>query len=239
MLTRDGVPVLSHDPWVHKTLCTRVDGVEVGQALIRDIDFADLIENYRCGGVTDAEFPDVTPVAEPIMGLDEFLEVLAPAPDLIVYLDLKVEEQLTAPPQDYAVAISRRWERHGMTNPLYVELPDAQTLAAFRRSATIAFTSVVSYPPFYAGENWTKVGLTAAAKTRMKSETPSLVGEGANADAVASPTQVMTRRAIEILRAAGRQAIVFAPKGRESLDDFCRKGAAILITDEPHLGPCD
>jgi glycerophosphoryl diester phosphodiesterase len=53
-VTKDGVPVLSHDPYVETRKCRHRDGTPYGagdQVLIKDVTFADLQGKYVCDGV--------------------------------------------------------------------------------------------------------------------------------------------------------------------------------------------
>jgi glycerophosphoryl diester phosphodiesterase len=80
VLTRDLVPVLSHDPWLHATLCTRTDGTplpERPRTLIRDLTLEELQRNFRCGGVRDPANPDALVLAETHMTFQEMLEAAA------------------------------------------------------------------------------------------------------------------------------------------------------------------
>ena len=47
VLTKDGHPVLSHDPWVHETLCQTAAGDPIGERiLIRDLTLAELQSQF-------------------------------------------------------------------------------------------------------------------------------------------------------------------------------------------------
>ena len=65
-LTKDGVPVLSHDPWINQNLCAWVDGSAIPYTLIKDVMYDDLKKNYRCGGKVDPDFPNAELKVEPL-----------------------------------------------------------------------------------------------------------------------------------------------------------------------------
>ena len=133
VLTKDGHPVLSHDPWVHTTLCGRTSGESIGdRILIRDLTLAELQTQFICGGIPDKDFPQVTPKAEIIMTLDEVLEAVKSAPEMVLYLDVKIDGDLTASAEAYAVAISKCLEANRLPNRLYIEGPSAESLSAYR-----------------------------------------------------------------------------------------------------------
>ena len=108
VLTKDGIPVLSHDPWVHNTLCKTASGEPIrARILIRDLTLAELQSQYPCGGVTDKDLPEVILKAEKIMTLVEVLEALQRAPQMALYLDVKVDGEITASAATYAKTISK------------------------------------------------------------------------------------------------------------------------------------
>jgi glycerophosphoryl diester phosphodiesterase len=146
-LTRDGILVLSHDPWVHTTLCTTASGEPIRErVLIRDKTLEELQAGYLCGGVRDPDFPRVEPRVETIMTLEEVLMALKKAPQMLLYLDIKIDGDLTAGAEDYAKAIARLWEAAGLSNRLFIEGPSAESLAAYREAqagAVVGPTQVI------------------------------------------------------------------------------------------------
>lgn len=238
VLTADGVPVLSHDLWVHMMLCRTVSGKPMVKRYIKDMTFAELEREYRCGGVPDPEFPQAEVMEEAILSFDDFVTLLKEDPSLDVYLDVKIQNGLTASADAYAEAVFSRWQAAGLSNRLMVEGPEPASIEAYKRHAQIPFTAVLSYPPFYAGENWTKEGIKAAIKSRIKSKSPLKQVENSRADAVVAPASVLGERAKKKLRDAGKQLIIFTSGGRESIDDLCSSGADYIISDYPDMAPC-
>ena len=238
-LTKDGHPVLSHDPWVHTTLCRRPSGEPIGdRILIRDLTLAELQTQFICGGIPDKDFPQVTPKAEIIMTLDEVLEALKSAPEMVLYLDVKIDGDLTASAEAYAGAISKRLEAARLPNRLYIEGPSAESLSAYRSAITTNFVAVLSYPPFSATENPVLTAIIARWLTKLRWRNPLEKARAANAGAVAGPKQVITRNAAKQARDNGVAVVLFAPNTREDIDKFCTWPADMLITDYPELGPC-
>lgn len=239
VLTKDGQPVLSHDPWVHTTLCRRTSGAPIGKRiLIRDLTLEELQSEFVCGGITDKEFPQVTPKAEITMTLDDVLEALKGAPEMVLYLDIKIDGDLTASAEAYAGAISKRLEANRLPNRLYIEGPSAESLIAYRSAITTNFVAVLSYPPFSAVENPVLTAIIARWLTKLRWRNPLEKARAANAGAVAGPKQVITRTAAKQARDNGVEVVLFAPNIREDIDKFCTWPADMLITDYPELGPC-
>jgi len=239
VLTKDGHPVLSHDPWVHTTLCRKTSGEPIGERiLIRDLTLAELQSQFICGGISDKDFPQVIPKAESIMTLDEVLDALKSAPEMVLYLDVKIDGDITADAEAYAGAISKRLEVAGLPNRLYIEGPSAESLSAFRSAIPINFVTVLSYPPFSATENPVLTAIKARWLTKLRWRNPLEKARAANAGAVAGPQQVITRTAAKQARDNGVEVVLFAPNTREDIDKFCTWPADMLITDYPELGPC-
>jgi glycerophosphoryl diester phosphodiesterase len=239
VLTKDGVPVLSHDPWVHTTLCTTASGEPIrDRILIRDMTLAQLQSQYLCGGVREQDFPRVTPRAEPIMTLDEVLQALKEAPEMMLYLDVKIDGELTAGAADYANAISERWQSAGLSNRLYIEGPSAESLSAYSAVMKKDFVPVLSYPAFSAKENFTWTAIKARWLTKLRLRSPLAAARKAQAGAVAAPTQVITRQTAREARDNGVKVVVFTPNTGKDLQEYCRWPVDVLITDYPDLGHC-
>jgi glycerophosphoryl diester phosphodiesterase len=239
VLTKDGVPVLSHDPWVHTSLCTTASGEPIrDRILIRDKTLAELQSQYLCGGVREPDFPLVKPKAEPIMTLDEVLQALKQAPKMILYLDIKIDGDLTARAEDYAKALAVRWEAAGLSNRLYIEGPSPESLSAYRSAFTTNFVAVLSYPAFSVTENFTWTALKARWLTKLRLRSPLAAARKAQARAVAGPTQVITRHAATEARDNQIEVVLFTPNTRNDMEKYCKWPVDVLITDFPNLGHC-
>ena len=238
-LTRDGIPVLSHDPWVHTTLCTTASGEPIRErVLIRDKTLEELQSQYLCGGVRDPHFTQVEPKAETIMTLEEVLQALKKAPQMLLYLDVKIDGDLTAGPEDYAKAIAKLWEAAGLPNRLYIEGPSAESLAAYRSAIKTDFVPVLSYPAFSVMRNFAWTAVRARWLTRLRLDSPWAAARNAQAGAVVGPTQVIFRFAATEARDNGVQVVLFTINTREDLESYCGWPVDVLITDYPDLGHC-
>jgi glycerophosphoryl diester phosphodiesterase len=238
-LTRDGIPVLSHDPWVHTTLCTTASGEPLRErVLIRDKTLAELQAQYRCGGVRDPDFPRVEPKAETIMTLEEVLQALKKAPQMMLYLDVKIDGDLTAGAEAYAQAIAEIWGAAGLPNRLYVEGPSPASLAAYRAAIKTDFVPVLSYPAFTVMENSSRTAVRARWLTRLRLDSPWTAAREAKAGAVVGPTQVFFRFAAREARENGVQVVLFTVNTREDIESYCGWPVDVLITDYPDLGHC-
>ena len=73
------------------------------------------------------------------MTLDEVLEALKNAPEMVLYLDVKIDGDITVSAEAYAGAISKRLEAARLPNRLYIEGPSAESLSAFRSAIPTNF----------------------------------------------------------------------------------------------------
>ncbi len=238
VLTKDHIPVLAHDPWVHKTLCTHKDGNPVEEILIRHLPLEELQQKFTCGGMIDTDFPNAKVKAESVMSFAEFLLAIKETPELIIYLDIKLQPPLTLSSDAYAQAIFSHWDNSGATNPLYVEGPNKQAINAYQQYATQPFTAVLSYPPFFAEENWLIKGAWAALINFLHPQKAVNTVQAANAKGVATPTAVNNRSMQIALQNDNKQVIVFTPNQPKEIQKACTSGVDIIITDFPNRGPC-
>ncbi len=239
VLTKDDQLVLSHDPWIHATLCQTASGeVLKERILIRHLTLADLQSQFLCGGVSDNDFPQVVPKAESIMTLDEVLEALTGSPEMVLYLDIKIDGELTARAEAYANALARSLERSQLTNRIYIEGPSMESLMAYRTAIKDSFVSVLSYPPFSAEENLYLTAISSRWLTKIGIHSPLKIAREAVADAIAAPTQVITWNAANNSRKNGVAVVLFTPNSKEDFARYCSWPADILITDFPNLGHC-
>lgn len=236
-LTRDGVPVLAHDPWLSETLCTTVDGAPLpGRVLIQDLTLEELWEGYRCGGVENPEAPGARVVADTLMTLDELLDALAAAPEMLLHLDLKCQPELTPSAEEFAEQIMKRWRAHGLPNPMYVDSGWPEVLEAFRAHGPV--TTTLSWPRFPAGESTTAIVVEHELITRVGADDMVAAALRAGSDGVVIPYQMADRHLVELAHREGLKVQLFSPNTRELLEYFCDWPVDVLITDFPEEAPC-
>jgi glycerophosphoryl diester phosphodiesterase len=236
-LTRDGVPVLAHDPWLNETLCTTVTGAPLpGRVLIQDLMLEELREGYRCGGVKNPDAPEAQVVADTLMTLDEMLDALAEAPEMLVHLDLKCEPELTPPPQAFAEQIMKRWHARGLPNPMYVDSGLPEVLEAFRAHGPV--TTTLSWPWFPAGSSATSIVLGHEMLSRLGANDMVAAALKAGSDGVVIPYQMADRHLVEMAHREGLKVQMFSPNTRELLEYFCDWPVDVLITDFPEEASC-
>lgn len=238
VLTKDQQLVLSHDPWVNKELCLTLDGEHPGHTLIKDLTLRELQQRYLCGHRNLKEFPGAEVKSESMMSVHEMLDSVANAPELAIYFDVKIQQDVTADEISYARAIEETLDRFSLDNKIYIEGPTIEALQAYRNYINHPYQSILSYPPFYAGENWTLVGALALIRAYFDAEFPVEQAQKVAADFIASPIQVLNDTAIESLQNLNIGLILYTANDRKSFDQACELEPDFIISDYPELAPC-
>lgn len=229
VLTKDLVPILAHDSWVDGGSCVRKDGKQVTYNLISQLEAQELLSKYLCRYPTSkgVQLPH-----QPFMLLSNFLLMAKKMPTFHLYLDLKIQTGLTLDADNYAQVIASLLASSQLNNPLYIEVPSPVTLKSLRKEMRgIPFQAVISYPVFYAGENWASVGAKATVRTVLNSSLPAKLAEQAGADMVMSPTIVMTQDAVKALQNANKQFGTFLVDDQAAFNKSCAYGADLMIVD--------
>lgn len=247
VLTKDHVPVISHDPWIHQTLCTKTDGTALPQAkedrvFVRDVTLDDLLADYECGGVPDETQPDAVVKAEPMLTLDEVLEELRAAPSMLVHLDVKYEPEMTEGAALFAEKILGAWRDEGLPNPWYVSANLPECIRAFEALSDGGDvpTSLIwpRFPPDSESQQ-VAIALSSEALTGMLGfQSLVSLAEDAQADGVAVAYQVADREAIQTARAAGLKVQLWTLNSDALLSTYCDWPIDGLITDLPGSAPC-
>lgn len=231
VLTGDSIPVLAHDPWINEDSCRRKDGAPFEQFLIKDIAFDELTRVFECRFLS-ANHPADDGQYYSLVSLSEVLHFVRHYPDDILYLDLKIQEDMTQPAIEYVAEIYHQLIAVEISNPIFIEVPEsAQIQILESQFSDYEITKVLSYPAFYAGENWNKVGAWSALKTFVFPSRPLSTVTDAGADMLMSPTVVMSYSSIKKLH---RERVLFGtffvdtPKAFSIAIDH---GADVIITD--------
>lgn len=233
VLTKDHIPVLAHDPWVHKTLCTTTDGEPLSEVFICDKTLKELQHGFLCGGMKDEEFPEAEIISESIMSLEEVLQQLKALPQTALYLDLKIQPPLTLSASDYAEAIMSLWQTHQLSNHLIIEIPDNTSAKAFLPYKSDLVTLLISYPAFYAKQNWTWVGIKAVVKSWFYPSGARKNAMAAQVDGVATPLAAFNSKTKKQLKKEDLIAAVYTINSQEDMEKATSIGTDIIITDYP------
>lgn len=237
-LTADGVPVLSHDPWVHPTLCERVDGGPMPErARLDGLTRAEVREGFLCGGIPDPAFPNAALHPEPIMTLDEVLDALHDADrEIVVHLDLKVEPGWTPPADVMADAVLSRWVDADPAQPLVISAntPDAVlAVEAWGRSHGRDVHTWLGWPRFPVDGDPTSIGLGQEITGALGVSDPLADAERASADGLAMYWELARRPDVVRARRAGLEVALWTLDDPKVLRHHARWPVTALITDYP------
>lgn len=238
VLTKDLVPVLSHDPWLDGKYCTDLEGVPLPERIdIQDLTLAELQGNYRCGGLPDEAFPAVTPVADTHVTFDEFIEALRDHPSVLAHLDVKYEPGHTPSAEVFAEEILRRWHDAALPNPWYVSANLPELIRAFKDRDANTPTTLI-WPRFTDDTSDTAVALKSEFGRVFGVIDPIKVARDCGADGLAMPYQIIDRHLVETAKAKGLQVQVWTPNSEALLSRFCRWPVDVIITDFPERAAC-
>ena len=246
VLTRDLVPIISHDPWVNHEFCTHADGTPLApekdaRLFLRDLTLEEAQRDYLCGGIGDPVLPDVTRIAEPMITLAQLLEELRPAPELLVHLDVKYEPGMTEPADVFAEEILAVWRAAALPNPWYVTVNTTEGVRAFEdRSSEFpgGIPTAAVWPTFPVDSNSTAVALGNEFAATVGFTHLLSVIEAAHSDGIAIAYQVADRAAIQAVRDRGFDVRLWTLNSAALLEAYCDWPVDGLITDMPAEAPC-
>lgn len=239
VLTRDQVPVLSHDPALSPERCTRSDGAPLEDEVpIRELTLARLQEEYLCGGLPDPEHRNALVVAEPPATLDELLELLREAPpELLVHLDLKQEPGRTAAPEVFAEQILGRLLAADRPQPFTVSSARPEVLRAFdaeARQLGLDVPGALLLPDFSGDRSTTAVALAQEARLLTGGLDYVAAAREASARAVSLRWELVDRTQLLAAKREGLEVHLWTVNDPDLLRALARRGEVdALITDYP------
>lgn len=239
VLTGDSIPVLAHDPWINEDSCRRKDGSPFEQVLIKDIAFDELTRVFECRFL-NAKNQTAAGEYHSLISLSEAFDFAKNYPNKILYLDLKIQENMTQSAFEYAAEIYHQLIAAEISNPIFIEVPETAHIHILESQfSDYEITKVLSYPAFYAGENWNKVGAWSALKTFVFPSRPLTTVTDAGADMLMSPTVVMSYSSIKKLHHERVLFGTFLVDDEVSMMDACHHGADLIIMDMLPKGRCN
>ena len=245
VLTKDRIPILSHDAWIDEELCTYSlqEGElearrlpEGSRPLIKDFTLEELQRDYRCGGLGDPAAPDAIKVADKYLTLDELFIALKGFPDTAVQFDVKEHPDYTEPPEVFADEILGRWNEAALPNRFFVTSTRGELLKTFEARQDVE--TLLIWPAFAADDNTTLVGLVNELKRTVGAQDLIQLTRDAGADGIAVAFPVADRAAIESVRKAGLKTALWTPNTEAQLASYCRWPLDYLITDYVERAPC-
>ena len=245
VLTKDRIPVLSHDPWLKPALCTYT--LRSGEReprplatdsriLIKDLTLAELWRDYRCGGVEDPEKPQAVMVADRHFTFEDLLRALVGYPDVVVQLDIKEHPSYTESPEVFAEEILGRWNAAALPNRFFVTSTRGELLRAFQARQDVE--TLLIWPAFSADESTTLTAVSNELRRTVGAQELIQLTRDAGADGLAVAYAVADRSAMESVGKAGLKTAVWTANTEAQLAAFCRWPLDYLITDYVERAPC-
>lgn len=238
VLTKDLVPVLAHDTWLHHELCTQADGSEIPadqQVFIQDLTLAELHAGYRCGGKADPEQPDAQVVADTHLTLDELLGIVASDEDMTLHFDIKWHPTQTPPATDFVREIFGRVRARNLQNPWYASSNEE---AFIRVAADDEVPTSLTWPKFPEGSDSTLTALSNELLAQFGLGDPLAIAKRSGATGLLLQYRVTDRRLVEAAKAEGMAVQLWTLNSESVLEAYCSFPADALITDFPERAPC-
>jgi glycerophosphoryl diester phosphodiesterase len=237
VLTKDRTPVLSHDPSLSTTLCTRADGSALlaEPVYLKDLTLAELWGGYRCGGVPDPASPSAQVVADTHLSLDELLNEVSTRPGMLLHLDVKFEPGHTLDAEIFADEIIDRMRAPWVQNPWYMSSAQPEFIQAARaRGAPVSYTLPRNFPG---------LGSTASAvvdEVLGKMGVADLIGLARQTGATGLDLayQIADRAVVDAARREGLSVQIWTLNEAALLEQYCRWPVDQVITDYPERAPC-
>jgi len=131
VVTKDDVPVISHDPVLNPVICRSPGGSHV----IRELTF-DELRRWDCGSLVNPRFPKQKPVpGARIPSLDGVL-ALADRGSFLFNIEAKLEQPgLAPPPIRFAELLLESIDRHNLRHRVIVQSFDFRILIAMKQLA--------------------------------------------------------------------------------------------------------
>lgn len=245
VITRDLIPVISHETWVNPKLCTYApesEGAEPrrlpedSRFLIQDLTLEELRRDYRCGGLEDPAKPGAVLVADTYLTFEELLSLVKGHPDVVLHLDIKQDPGTTQSTDVFADGILGRWNAAALPNRFYISSVRGELIKTFKARQDLE--ALLIWPEFTADTSNTVTAIVNELKRKVGAQELVQLTRDAGADGIAMNYAVADRAALEGVRQAGLKTAVWTPDTVSQLSVFCRWPLDYLITDYVERAPC-
>lgn len=238
VLTRDLVPVLAHDTWLHPELCTQADGSAIPadqRVYIGELTLAELHAGYRCGGLADPEQPDAEVFADRHLTLDELLDIVSADGDMTLHFDIKWHPEDTPPAADFVREIFGRYRARDLPNPWYASSNEEEFI---RLAVADEIPTSLTWPKFPEGSDSTLTALGNEMLAQFGLGDPLAIAQRSGATGLLLQYRTHDRRIVEAAKARGMAVQLWTLNAENVLDAYCQYPADALITDYPERAPC-
>lgn len=210
ILTKDDVPVITHDPILNPAICRSPSG---RRGIIRKLTFAELRE-WDCGSLVDPRFPKQQPVPGTRMpSLDEVL-ALAGRGSFLFNIEAKMDRpELDPAPGYFAQLLLQSIDRHTLRPRVIVQSFDFRILIAMKQLAPDIRLAAL----YEDGRLGDFVSIARTAGTQIIAPEKGLV----------TPAQVTAAHQ------AGLQVVPWTANRTQEWDALLAAGVDGIITDDP------
>jgi len=209
-VTKDDVPVVSHDPVLPESLCQGPGGTRV----IREMTLAEL-KRWDCGSAPHPGFPRQRPVpGATVPTLDEVLQ-LGGRGDFRFNIETKISAehpQYTPAPEIFAQLVADAVRKHGLERRVILQSFDFRTLHAMRGIAP---------------------GIARAALYGGGERDFVEVAREAGASIIAPHWELVTPENVDRAHAANLQVVPWTANDPAAWERLVAAGVDEIITDDP------
>jgi glycerophosphoryl diester phosphodiesterase len=210
-VTRDGVPVISHDPTLQPPVC---NGPRPAAA-IRQLTLAE-VRLWDCGAVANPDFPKQLAIAGTRMPTLDAVFQLAPRGAFAFNVELKSfprKPEYSPPPPEFARLVLQKVRQHKLERRVIVQSFDFRTLAAMRDLAP-------------------EIRLAALIEDDGRSFV-EISAQAANAEIVAPDLHLVTPLQVEAAHDAGLQVISWTANTPAEWELLIEAGVDGIVSDDP------
>jgi len=206
VLTKDDVPVVSHDPVLNRRICSGP-----GSGVVREMTLAE-IRQWDCGAVVNPEFPSQKAIpGTRIPTLEEVL-ALAPKGDFWFNIETKVPSSNAPDPELFAQRLYEAVRKHSLERRVMVQSFDFRTLRAMRAIAP---------------------GIKLSALWSGLPRSFVQIAREAGADIVSPHYLIVNKARVEEAHRAGIPVMPWTVNSPADWDRMIEAGVDGIITDDP------
>ena len=217
-VSKDGVLVVSHDPYVNPELCRGPGGSPVPAGLALFSVSYSKIRTFDCGSVRHPDFRKQTVVPGALMPMLDEVLALGLQPDFS-RVEFNIETKITPesphlapPPEEFARLVVSAVRKRGLAKRTVIQSFDFRTLQAVRKLAPEIRTS--------------------ALDSSGRADFVALARE-AQAQIISPEKKLVTAARVRAAHAAGLLVIPWTANTAEDWDRLITAGVDGIITDDP------
>jgi glycerophosphoryl diester phosphodiesterase len=209
-ITKDGVVVVSHDPFLESPICSGPKP----KAAIRELTLAE-IRQWDCGSVQNPHFPTQKTVPGTRMPTLDKVFSLAPKGEFKFNIETKIfadHPELAPPPEEFVRLVLAEIRKHRLESRVILQSFDFRTLHEMKRQAPeIALAALYEGP------------------ARSFAE----IAKEAGADMISPEHHLVTPEQVHAAHAAGFKVVPWTANTPADWDRLIAAGVDAIITDDP------